>query len=106
LRIQVRPSGTDEEALTKFKTVPEGSHPTTCPVRTLVAWLNAAKIAKGPLFRPVNRHDKVQPRRLTDQSVALIVKRAAARAGLDPGQVAPESLRQALSPLGAGGEQL
>ena len=33
-------------------------------------------MTEGPIFRPVNRHNQVQPRRLSDQSLALVVKRA------------------------------
>jgi hypothetical protein len=36
------------------------------------------------LFRSVNRHEQLQPARLTDKAVALVVTRAAAAVGLDP----------------------
>jgi site-specific recombinase XerD len=104
LRIQVRRSGTDEERVAKFKILRYSANPSTCPVRTLSTWLRAAKITQGPVFRPVKRYDKVQPHRLTDESVALIVKRVAARAGLEPGELAADSLRRALSPQGQCGE--
>src|SRR5207245_1958651 len=79
-----RRSGTDEEGVAKFKILRYRSDPSTCPVHTLSTWLRAARITKGPVFRPVTRYDKVQPRRLKEESVTLIVKRRAARAGLDP----------------------
>jgi hypothetical protein len=47
----------------------------------------------GPLFRPVNKADRVSDDRLTAQSVALIVKAHCERAGLDPAQFAGHSLR-------------
>jgi integrase len=64
LRILVRRSKTDQEGAGRRKPLPYGSNPTTCPVRTLTAWLSAAEISDGPIFRPVNRHDQVQPGRL------------------------------------------
>jgi hypothetical protein len=35
-------------------------------------------------FRPVNRHGQLQPTRLSDRAVALLVKRAAKAAGSKP----------------------
>ena len=46
-------------------------------------WLQAAGIETGPLFRPINKAGKVAETRLTDRSVANIVKAYAARAGFD-----------------------
>jgi site-specific recombinase XerD len=44
----------------------------------------------------MDRHGNVKPQRLTAQSVALVVKRYAAAAGLDPDQFAGDSLRAGL----------
>ena len=87
--------------------IPYGVHLATCPVRALLAWVDAADLTEGPLFRPVNRHGQVRPQRLTDDSVARIVKRtvhAARRVALadanfalaehlDPRRFAGHSLR-------------
>jgi site-specific recombinase XerD len=67
--------------------------PDACPVRALDAWLSAAEIARGPLFRSINRHGQVGDSRLSDRAVALVVKRAAEGAGLDPRRYAAQSLR-------------
>jgi integrase len=45
-------------------------------------WLQAAAIHSGPVFRQMRRGDTLTDRRLSDQSVALIVKRRATSAGL------------------------
>jgi site-specific recombinase XerD len=103
LRLQLRRSKTDPEAAGTEKGIPFGAHPETCPVRAVRAWLAAADIEQGALFRPVNRHDQLQPGRLTDQSVALIVKRAALRAGLDASRYAGHSLRSGLATSAADG---
>ena len=62
---------------------PYGSTPATCPVRAVADWLELSRIAEGALFRPIDRHGNLRPTRLTDQSVALVVKRAATAAGLN-----------------------
>ncbi len=51
----------------------------------------------------MNRHDQIQDRRLTAEGVALVVKRAAERAGLDPTRYAGHSLRSGLATAAAAG---
>jgi site-specific recombinase XerD len=101
LRVSLRRSKTDQEGTGTVKGLPYGSNPQTCPVRTLEAWLEMAGIADGPLFRPINRHGQISPERLSDKSVALIVKRAAEGAGLDPTRVAGHSLRRGFATTAA-----
>lgn len=69
-----------------------------CQALSLAEWVQLAlhKNGSGPLFRPVNRHDKVANElALTPQSVALIVKSAVAGSkGLDAAKfVSGHSLR-------------
>jgi site-specific recombinase XerD len=96
LTVALRRSKTDQEGAGTKKGIPYGSHAETCPIRALHAWLEAVSIVTGPLFRPVNRHGQLQPGRLSDKAVALVVKRAAERAGLDPDRYAGHSLRAGL----------
>jgi len=63
-----------------------------CPVRALRAWLDHTAITEGAIFRRVTRTGAVITP-LTAQSVALIVKRRARAAGLDPAPLAGHSLR-------------
>ena len=49
--------------------------------------------AAPPVFRPVNRHGRVKPQRLTAQSVALVVKRYAETLGKDASAYDGHSLR-------------
>ena len=64
-----------------------------CPVRALREWLSAAGIENGPLFRPINKADKVRQARLTSRSVANIIKTMARRIGLDANMFSGHSLR-------------
>jgi len=93
LIVTVRRSKTDQEARGRKLGIPHGAHPDTNPVRAFTAWCDAAGISDGPLFRPVTRHGHLQPGRLTVRGIALAVKRAAARAGLDPARYSGHSLR-------------
>lgn len=96
LVVTLRRSKTDQEGAGVELGVPFGSDPATCPVRALRRWYEASGIEAGPIFRPVTRHGVIGEARLTDRSVALVVKRTAERAGLDPVQFAGHSLRAGL----------
>ena len=51
------------------------------------------RIHRGPVFRQMRRGDTLTDRRLSDQSVALIVKRRAQAAGVPPALLSGHSLR-------------
>jgi integrase len=70
-------------------------HPrgTCCPVKAVKAWLVAAEIAEGAVFRPVAKGGRVGAARLTDKSVCDLVKAYAARVGLDAKDFGAHSLR-------------
>ena len=93
----LRRSKTDQEAQGRTVGIPYGSRPDTCPVRRLQAWLEASGITEGPILRPINRHGQLQPGRLSDKAVALIVKRSAQAAGLDPARYGGHSLRAGMA---------
>lgn len=61
--------------------IPRGT--VACPVAALKAWVTAAGITAGPIFRPIAKGGRMQDGRLTDRSVAKIIKGHATRAGLD-----------------------
>jgi site-specific recombinase XerD len=91
LKVIIRHSKTDQEGAGSAIAIVRGS--LACPVAALRAWLAAATIANGPVFRRVNKAGRVLPSRLTAQSVALIVKARAKRIGLNPEQFSGHSLR-------------
>jgi len=101
ITVTLRRSKTDQEGQGRTIGIPYGSHPLTCPVRALRAWIAGAGLVAGPLFRPLNRHGKVLERRLSDKGVARIVKRAAAAAGYDPDTFSGHSLRAGLATAAA-----
>lgn len=97
LTVRLRRSKTDQEGAGRNVGIPFGSNPATCPVRAWRAWLEVSGITEGAAFYPVDRHGRIRPTRLSAPAVALVLKRHAARAGLDPGDVAGHSLRAGLA---------
>jgi integrase len=97
LIVTLRRSKTDQEAEGRKIAIPRGREPGTCPVLALSAWITAAGIVAGPVFRPVNRHGQILPQRLSGEAVAIVVKRWAAAAGLTPEEYAGHSLRAGLA---------
>ena len=72
--------------------VPEGRY--IRPLAHLRAWLSAAAIAEGPLFRPLWKGGaRVRDVRLSDHAVARILQARAAAAGLEPARYGGHSLR-------------
>jgi integrase len=101
LVVTLRRSKTDQEGAGRRVALPFGSNPDTCPVRVLRAWLDAAGVTAGAVFRGVDRHGNVSPERLSDRAVANIVKAAAERAGLDAASYSGHSLRAGLATAAA-----
>lgn len=89
--IHIRQSKTDQEGEGQQVAVPTGRK--LKPVDALRDWLTAGGITEGALFRPIAKGGRVSAERLTDRSVADIVKRYADAAGLDPEIYSGHSLR-------------
>jgi site-specific recombinase XerD len=62
-----------------------------CPVTNLETYLRQATITEGRVFRAIDRHGNLK-RSMTDQSVALIIKKLTGQAGLE-GEYSGHSLR-------------
>ncbi len=101
LTVRLKRSKTDQEGAGRTVGIPYGSKPVTCPVRAVRAWLAASGIADGPVFRGVDPHAHLSRERLSDKTVARVVKSAAEAAGLDPTQYAGHSLRAGLATAAA-----
>jgi site-specific recombinase XerD len=90
--------------------IPPGSQPHLCAVRAWTAWSGLARLDAGPAFRPIDRHGNIGVTRLSDRSVTIVVRRAAANAGLDADAYSGRSLRLgmilAATAVGASDEQI
>ncbi|MDP4026314.1 site-specific integrase [Methylobacterium sp. NEAU 140] len=99
LRVRIRRSKTDQEGRGLEKAIPHGRF--VRPVALVRAWLDAAGITVGPVFRPISRSGNVRGPdkatgelpRLTDRAVADILKGYCRAAGLDAAAFGAHSLR-------------
>ncbi|WP_131746818.1 tyrosine-type recombinase/integrase [Frankia sp. Cppng1_Ct_nod] len=101
LVLAIRVSKTDQEWAGALVGLAYGSYRPTCPVRSWIAWREAAGLVDGPAFRAVNRHGAVSSGRLYPGSVARIVQRRVAAAGLSPADFAGHSLRSGFATAAA-----
>lgn len=91
LKLFIRYAKGDQEGEGAEIAVPAGK--VLKPVEHLNAWLRARGGEAGPLFTRIGTKGEFTMERMSDRSVARIVKRYAERAGLDPASVAGHSLR-------------
>lgn len=90
--VTIPASKTDQEGAGDTVPLHRAADAALCPVRALRAWLDGGGLTAGPMFRRMHRGERLGGR-LSSQSVALIVKRRARAAGLDPARLAGHSLR-------------
>lgn len=95
LLVHLPRSKTDQEGDGRKIAVPFG-RTSACPVKALQQWMDEAMISTGAVFRSVSKAGVVSASRLTDQSVALIVKGYARTLGLSAEAYAGHSLRAGL----------
>lgn len=93
LVVHLRRAKTDPAGQGRDVAIPRGRHPETCPVSAVRRWAGVAGAEPGPLFRRIDRRDRVAAAGLRPVAIAAIVQRACARAGLPATEYAGHSLR-------------
>jgi site-specific recombinase XerD len=93
MKINLRRSKTDQYGEGFLKGVPYFDNPVYCPVISMQNWLKISEINSGPLFRRFSKGAKLTEMRLTDQTVALIIKKYLQLAGIDSKNYSGHSLR-------------
>ena len=93
LLVHLDRSKTDQEGKGRRVEIVYGTDAVTCPVRAWRTWLAAAGFTSGPVFRRIDRHDRLLGA-LSPQGVALVVKRHMGRLGHTTGDFAGHSLRR------------
>lgn len=93
LILEIPSSTTDQDPKGQTIAIPSVPDSKYCPRQAVLDWLMVADISTGALFRRMYRGDAIGVTRLTAPSVALVVKRLALLAGLDPVRYAGLSLR-------------
>jgi site-specific recombinase XerD len=91
LRVTLRRSKTDQEGYGRVVPIPRGV--VACPVAALHAWLDAAGLTEGPVFRSLGKGGRVLPSALSTRSMGAVVQRYAERVGLNPKEFGGHSLR-------------
>ena len=93
LKINLRKSKTDQFGEGAIKALPYFKNSQYCPVVSLRNWLDVAKINSGALFRRFSKGSRLTEKRLTDQTVALLIKEYLQLAGIDNKNYSGHSLR-------------
>lgn len=104
ITVSIRRSKTDQTGEGETVAIPYGVNVATCPVRAYLAWLTAAGISTGAIFRAVDRYGRISSSALSSDAVADLVKTAASRAGLDPVVFSGHSLRAGFATAAARAE--
>ena len=93
LKINIRKSKTDQFGEGLVKALPYFNNLQYCPVLSLKKWVEVSNIKSGPLFRRFSKGSKLTENRLTDQTVALLIKQYLKLAGIDGKNYSGHSLR-------------
>jgi site-specific recombinase XerD len=89
----VRRSKTDQAGEGRRVELAFGDFPDSCPVRALRAWLDAAKIVEGAVFREITVNGELTSRRASTQAVGRCAKRVAALLGYNEVHYSGHSFR-------------
>ena len=93
LKITLKRSKTDQFGEGTLKGLPYFDSSQYCPVLSLKKWIETSNINSGPLFRRFSKGSKLTENKLTDQTVALLIKKYLNLAGIDSKNYSGHSLR-------------
>jgi site-specific recombinase XerD len=101
LKIILKRSKTDQFGEGSLKALPYFDNTKYCPVLSLKKWIEISNINSGPLFRRFSKGSKLTENRLTDQTVALLIKKYLNLAGIDSKNYSGHSLRSGFATTAA-----
>ena len=93
VKINLKRSKTDQYGEGTVKGLPYFSKSDYCPVISIKKWIEISKINSGPLFRRFKKGSSLSENRLTDQTVALLIKEYLNIAKIDSKNYSGHSLR-------------
>ena len=93
LKIRLKRSKTDQFGEGSIKGLPYFDNSQYCPVVSIKKWIEISKISSGAIFRRFTKGSKLSNNRLTDQSVALLIKDYLKLAGIESKNYSGHSLR-------------
>ena len=101
VKIFIRKSKTDQFGEGMIKGLPYFTNQKYCPVWHLKKWLEISEIKSGPIFRRFSKGLNLSKNRLTDQSVALFLKKHLSNAGIENKNYSGHSLRSGFATVTA-----
>tara|TARA_X000001036_G_scaffold423484_1_gene447474 strand:+ start:77 stop:1033 length:957 start_codon:yes stop_codon:yes gene_type:complete len=101
LKISLKRSKTDQFGEGTIKGLPFFDNSKYCPVKSIQKWIELSKISSGPLFRRFTKSSNLLKDRLTDQTVALLIKKYLQLAGIDNKNYSGHSLRSGFATTAA-----
>tara|TARA_A100000164_G_scaffold245196_1_gene218046 strand:+ start:213 stop:1166 length:954 start_codon:yes stop_codon:yes gene_type:complete len=101
IKIIVKRSKTDQFGEGIIKGLPYFTNENYCPVNIIKKWLKISKIKSGPIFRRFSKGSILSDKRLTDQSVVLLIKKYLNLAGIENKNFAGHSLRSGFATVAA-----
>ncbi len=101
VKITVKKSKTDQFGEGMIKGLPYFNNEIYCPVKNLQKWLEISKIKSGCIFRRFSKGLSLTDKRLTDQSVVLLMKEYLRLAGIENKNFAGHSLRSGFATVTA-----
>ena len=101
VKIFIRKSKTDQFGEGMFKGLPYFDNQKFCPVLHLKRWLKVSGIKSGPIFKRFSKGLILGKNRLTDQSVALLLKKYLLKAGIENQNYSGHSLRSGFATVSA-----
>ena len=101
LKINLKRSKTDQFGEGSVKGLPYFDNAQYCPVLSLKNWIEVSNISSGALFRRFSKGSKLSENRLTDQTVALLIKKYLKLAGIDNKNYSGHSLRSGFATTAA-----
>ena len=93
LKVNVKKSKTDQFGEGLVKGIPYFDNEKYCPVVSIQKWIQKSNINSGPLFRKFLKGSSLSDKRLSDQTVALLIKEYLKLAGIDNKNYSGHSLR-------------
>lgn len=99
--LTLRKSKTDQFDQGQLIAIPIVQEKNICAVHALKEWLHLSSITSGPVFRGFTRNHTIRKTKISDKTIALIVKHYAALVGMDPKEYGAHSLRHGFATTAA-----
>jgi len=101
LKITLKKSKTDQFGEGMIKGLPYFQNEKYCPVNNLKKWLLISSIKSGAIFRRFSKGSRLSHKRLSDQTVVILIKKYLKLAGIENSNYSGHSLRSGFATVAA-----